>query len=92
MDSELERILTLTNEPIEDAKRKAWHDRAMTGDGRWLEYAMDVVRGTGIGDVAEGEEGFNRKPPILIRLIRAMKPQGWGHRLFRWIGPGAFGV
>jgi hypothetical protein len=67
-------------------RSEAWQDRAMTGDGRWLEYAMDVVRGTGIGDVAEDDEGFNRfKSHAAAPLVVAQAIEAYGDKMVRAI-------
>jgi hypothetical protein len=59
----------------------------MTGDGRWLEYAMDVVRGTAIGDVAEDDEGFNRfKSHAAASLVVAQAIEAYGDKMVRAIG------
>jgi hypothetical protein len=59
----------------------------MTGDmKRWLEYAMDVVRGTAIGDVAEDDEGFNRfKSHAAASLVVAQAIDDYGDKMVRAI-------
>jgi hypothetical protein len=54
--------------------------------GRLLEYAIDVVRGTGIGDVAEDDEGFNRfKSHAAAALVVAQAIDDFGDKMVRAI-------